>query len=200
MFHTSVAVTGQFTAATAITWARSPRSSLGPVSEYLRQTPHAAHVGLMLMVLGTLVVRPSPGTLGPCWPFGVWTGVGAAMTPPNRLATIADVFPGTARQGDGLGDQCHRARDGVWRAAGSHPERSRGWRVPFYVIGALLLLLWGLLWGYLGFPRASPGHTGSLCHALPGGGRQGRLVVCPGSQLSCRLRPLWGCPAISPPI
>jgi predicted MFS family arabinose efflux permease len=35
-----------------------------------------------------------------------------------------------------------------------------GWRVPFYVIGALLLLLWGLLWVW--FPTSQPGHTGSF--------------------------------------
>jgi DHA1 family inner membrane transport protein len=35
-----------------------------------------------------------------------------------------------------------------------------GWRVPFYVIGVVLLLLWGLLWVW--FPPSQPGHTGSF--------------------------------------
>jgi predicted MFS family arabinose efflux permease len=116
--------------------------------------------GLMLMVLGTLS--------GDCaWNFGsllafrCLTGVGAAMIPPNCLATIADVFP-PAQRGKAMGWVI--SATGLGTAFGvplvALLTDLGGWRRPFHVIGALLLSLWGLLWGW--FPTSSAGHTGSF--------------------------------------
>jgi MFS family permease len=52
VFHTSVAVTGQLTAATAITWALTAFLA-GPVSDIYGRR-RMLLTGLMLMVLGTL--------------------------------------------------------------------------------------------------------------------------------------------------
>src|SRR4030095_9711088 len=99
VFHTSVAVTGQLTAATAITWALTAFLA-GPVSDtYGRR--RMMLTGLMLMGFGTL-------SSAFAWNYGgllacrCLTGVGAAMIPPNCIATVADVFP-PAQRGKALG-------------------------------------------------------------------------------------------------
>src|SRR5262245_29637098 len=144
VFHTSVAVTGQLTAATAITWALTAFLA-GPVSDIYGRR-RMLLTGLMLTVLGTLSAAFA-------WNFGVLlafrclTGVGAAMILPNCLATIADVLP-PAQRGQALGWVI--SATGLGTAFGvplvAFLTDIGGWRVPFYVISALLLLLWGLLW------------------------------------------------------
>src|SRR5262245_39410230 len=99
VFHTSVAVTGQLTAAMAITWALTAFLA-GPVSDiYGRRRMLLA--GLMLMVLGTLSAAFA-WNFGALLAFRCLTGVGAAMIIPNCLAAIADVFP-PAQRGKAMG-------------------------------------------------------------------------------------------------
>src|SRR5215831_17567798 len=89
-FHTSVAMTGQLAAATAITWGLTAFLA-GPVSDtYGRRL--MLLLGLMLMTLGTLsaALAPNYGVLLAC---RFLTGVGAALIPANSLATVADLFP-----------------------------------------------------------------------------------------------------------
>ena len=102
-FHTSVAVTGQLTTATALTWALTAFLA-GPVSDtYSRR--RMLLFGLLMMVLGTLSAAVA-------WTYGALvicrclTGVGAAMIAPNCLATVADLFP-PAQRGTAMG----RGRD-----------------------------------------------------------------------------------------
>src|SRR5215475_5490225 len=78
-FHTSVAVTGQLTAATALTWGLTALLA-GPVSDtYGRRR---LLTGLLLLMLGLL------GAAG-AWTYGVLvacrclTGMGAALLAPN---------------------------------------------------------------------------------------------------------------------
>jgi predicted MFS family arabinose efflux permease len=99
VFHTSVAVTGQLTAATAITWGLTAFLA-GPVSDcYGRR--RMLLTGLMLMGLGTLSAAFA-WNFGGLLAFRCLTWVGAAMIPPNCLATVADVFP-PAQRGRAMG-------------------------------------------------------------------------------------------------
>jgi predicted MFS family arabinose efflux permease len=158
VFHTSVAVTGQLTAATAVTWALTAFLA-GPVSDIYGRR-RMLLTGLLLMVLGTLSAAVA-WNFGALLAFRCLTGVGAAMIPPNCLATIADVFP-PAQRGKAMGWVI--SATGLGTAFGvplvAFLTDLGGWRVPFYVIGVVLLLLWGLLWVW--FPPSQPGHTGSF--------------------------------------
>ena len=168
VFHTSVAVTGQLTAATAITWGLTAFLA-GPLSDIYGRR-RMLLTGLMLTVLGTLSAAFA-------WNFGALlacrclSGVGAAMIIPNCLATVADVSPrpsavkamGWVISATGLGTAFGVPLVALLTDLG-------GWRVPFYVIGALLLLLWGLLWVW--FPASQAGHSGSfLAHVQAVGGQ-----------------------------
>jgi predicted MFS family arabinose efflux permease len=158
VFRTSVAVTGQLTAATAVTWALTAFLA-GPVSDIYGRR-RMLLTGLMLMVLGTLSAACA-WNFGSLLAFRCLTGVGAAMIPPNCLATIADVFP-PAQRGKAMGWVI--SATGLGTAFGvplvALLSDIGGWRLPFYVIGAVLLLLWGCLWVW--FPTRQPGYTGSF--------------------------------------
>jgi predicted MFS family arabinose efflux permease len=160
VFHTSVAVTGQLTAATAITWALTAFLA-GPVSDtYGRR--RMMLTGLMLMGFGTL-------SSAFAWNYGgllacrCLTGVGAAMIPPNCIATVADVFP-PAQRGKAMGWII--SASGLGAAFGipfvALLDDLGGWRLPFYVLALFLMILWGLLWRQ--FPRRppQPGHAVSF--------------------------------------
>src|SRR5262249_21918448 len=98
-FHTSLAVTGQLAAATAMTRGLTAFLA-GPASDtYGRRL--MLIVGLMLMTLGTLsaALASNYGVLLAC---RFLTGVGAALIPANSMATVADVFP-PAQHGRAMG-------------------------------------------------------------------------------------------------
>jgi predicted MFS family arabinose efflux permease len=149
-FRTSVAVTGQLAAATAIPWALTAFLA-GPVSDTYGRRPMML-LGLMLMLLGTL-------SSALAWSYGMLlacrflTGIGAAMIPPNCIATVADLFPPEQR-GTAMG--WLTSASGFGTAFGipmvALLTDIGGWRLPFAVLGMLLLLLWGLLWVW--FPRS----------------------------------------------
>jgi predicted MFS family arabinose efflux permease len=102
--------------------------------------------GLMLMALGTLSTACA-------WHYGsllacrCLTGVGAAMVPPNCLALVADVFP-PDRRGTAMG--WLSSATGLGIALGiplvALLTQLGGWRLPFYVLGLLLVLVWSLVW------------------------------------------------------
>ncbi len=149
-FHTSVAIAGQLAAATSITWAITA-PLVGPLSDtYGRRL--VLLTGLMLMALGILgsVLAWSYGSL---LGFRLLTGIGMATIPPNSLATTADIFP-PEQQGKAVGWLL--SGTGVGVALGipgiALLVDAGGWRLPFYVIGVLLFILWGLLWMWL--PRS----------------------------------------------
>lgn len=152
VFQTSVAVMGQLTAATALTWALTACLA-GPVSDtYGRR--RMLLTGLILMTLGTLSTAYA-------WNYGsllacrCLTGLGAAMVPPNCLALVADVFP-PDRRGPAMG--WWSSATGLGIALGiplvALLTQLGGWRLPFYVIGLLLMLVGGLVWVWC--PRQQP--------------------------------------------
>lgn len=156
-FHTSVAVAGQLVAATAITWALMAFLA-GPVSDrYGRR--RMLLTGLMLMVLGTLS-SACAWNYSSLLAFRCLTGAGAAMIPPNCLAMIADVFP-PAQRGKAIG--WLGSATGLGTAFGiplvALLSDVGGWQFPFYAIGFLGSLLWGLLWVWC--PKSPPqsGHA-----------------------------------------
>jgi DHA1 family inner membrane transport protein len=156
-FHTSVAVTGQLTAATALTWGLMAFLA-GPVADtYGRR--RMLLMGLMVMVLGTLSasVAWTYGTLVVC---RCLTGVGAAMIAPNCLATVADVLP-PAQRGMAMGWLV--SASGLGTAVGvplvALLGELGGWRLPFGVLGALLGLVCVLVWVWV---PASPRTSGDV--------------------------------------
>ena len=88
-FDTSVASAGQLAAAIGISWGITA-PLVGPVSDIYGRR-RVALIGVLLM---------AAGTLGSILVWDYWgllacrlvTGVGAAMIPPNSMATIADHF------------------------------------------------------------------------------------------------------------
>ncbi len=100
----------------------------------------------------------APGILGSvlAWSYGSLLGfrflieIGMATIPSNSLATTADIFP-PEQQGKAVGWLL--SGTGVGVAVGipgiALLGDAGGWQLPFYVIGVLLLMLWGLLWVWL---------------------------------------------------
>jgi MFS transporter, DHA1 family, inner membrane transport protein len=171
-FHTSVAVTGQLTAATAITWGLTA-FLVGPVSDtYGRR--RMLLTGLMVLGLGTLsaAVAWNYCTLFVC---RCLTGVGAAMIGPNCLAMVADVFPSNQR-GTAMGWLV--SASGLGTAVGvplvALLGEFGGWRLPFCVLGGLLGLVWGLVWMWVPTPPHQSGGAVSWgTHVWTVGGNAG---------------------------
>jgi predicted MFS family arabinose efflux permease len=157
VFHTTVAVTGQLTTATAITWSMTAFLA-GPVSDSYGRG-RMLLTGLMLMMLGMLS-STFAWTYGALFVCRCLTGVGAAMIVPNCLATVADVL---------LPERHGKALGWLSSAAGLAPAVGiplvalladiGGWRLPFYVLTVLLLILWGLLWVWFPSSPRQPGHV-----------------------------------------
>ena len=86
------------------------------------------------------------------------TGLGAALVPPNCLALVADVFP-PDRRGPAMG--WLSSATGLGIALGiplvALLTQLGGWRLPFYVIGLLLGLLWSLVWVWCPQPQPPAG-------------------------------------------
>jgi predicted MFS family arabinose efflux permease len=146
-FDTSVAAAGQLAAAIGISWGITA-PLVGPVSDaYGRR-----RVGLTGLVLMTA------GILGSALAWNYWglllcrllTGVGAAMIPPNSMAAIADRFP-PAQRGTPISIILCVSFFGVaiGTPAVAFLVELGGWRLPFYVVGALLVMVCGLQWYWL---------------------------------------------------
>jgi predicted MFS family arabinose efflux permease len=148
-FHTTVALTGQLTAASAITWALTAYLA-GPLSDmYGRRLMML--IGLMLIIVGTFSSALA-WSYSALLAFRLLMGFGAAMIPPNCIATVADLYP-PERRGKAMGWVI--SATGLGMAFGiplvALLTDVGGWRFPFYVLGLLLLILWGFLW--MGLPR-----------------------------------------------
>jgi hypothetical protein len=100
------------------------------------------------------------GILGSALAWDYWallvcrlvTGVGAAMIPPNSMAAIADHFP-PAQRGTPISILISVSFFGVaiGTPAVAYLVELGGWRLPFYVAGVLLVMVWGLQWYW--FPQ-----------------------------------------------
>jgi MFS transporter, DHA1 family, inner membrane transport protein len=148
-FDTSVAATGQLAAAIGVSWGITA-PLVGPVSDvYGRRQVGLAGLALM-----------TAGILGSALAWDYWallicrliTGVGAAMIPPNSMAAIADHFP-PAQRGTPISILICVSFFGVavGTPAVAFLVELGGWRLPFYVVGALLVMVSGLQWYW--FPQ-----------------------------------------------
>jgi predicted MFS family arabinose efflux permease len=151
-FRTSVAMTDQLISAMAFTWAMTALIA-GPLSDiYGRRL--MILMGLALMVIGTMSSALAWNFVS-LLVFRFLTGIGAAMIPPNCYATVADIFP-PERRGKALG--WIMSALGLGTAFGIPAVALLtdigGWRLPFYLIGVLLILLWGIFWVW--FPGSQP--------------------------------------------
>jgi len=150
-FGTSVAGAGQLAAAIGISWGITA-PLVGPVSDIYGRR-RVALTGIALMTagtLGSLLAWDYWGLLG----CRLLTGVGAAMIPPNSMATIADQFAPTERGRPislRISASCVGEVSG-WPAVAAIGGLG-GWRLPFAVVGAFLAVL--LTWHWFAFPRAA---------------------------------------------
>jgi len=141
-FNTSISATGQLAAAIGLSWGITA-PLVGPVSDvYGRRRVALAGVALMAVgILGSALAW-NYGALLTC---RLVTGVGAAMIPPNSMATIADHFP-PAKRGKPISILVCVSFFGL--AIGTplvaFLAEVGGWRLPFYVTGAFLVAVWGL--------------------------------------------------------
>ena len=148
-FDTSVAVAGQLTAVTFLSWAIFAPLA-GPFSDSFGRRP-VALVGLALMGDCILAAAFAPNfyvlmilLLG--------TGMSGAMIPPNSMAAISDVVAPEQR-GRAIG-----AASGISTAASvigvpvvAILASVADWRLPFIVCGSLLLGIFVLSW--LWYPK-----------------------------------------------
>ena len=147
-FGTSIAVAGQLAAATFVTWGITA-PLVGPISDTYGRRP-VLLIGVLLMTLGVL------GS-GIAWSYGsllaarLITGVGTAMLPMTMMAALADNLP-SEKVGKAVGFVT--ASSWVGLALGVPAIALLGyiggWRLPFYITGALSLALWVPL--YLSLP------------------------------------------------
>ncbi len=150
-FHISVAVVGQLGAVSAIAWGITA-PLIGPISDtYGRRL--VLLTGVMLMgasILGSAVAWNYGSLLG----LRLLTGVAGALIAPSAVAAVADIFPPEGR-GKAIG--WIMSATGISAALGvamvAFLLDAGGWRLPFYVIGGVALVLWALLWVW--FPESS---------------------------------------------
>ena len=109
-------------------------------------------MGLILMVIGTLSSALA-WNFSSLLAFRFLTGLGAAVIGPNSIATVVDIFT-PERRGKALGWLISSI--GLGTAFGvpivALLSDFGGWRLPFYVLGTLLMILWLILWVW--FPRS----------------------------------------------
>ena len=157
-FDTSVAVVGQLVGASAIAWGITT-VLIGPISDtYGRRL--VLLTGVMLMgagILGSAVAWNYGSLLG----FRLLTGVASGMVPSIAIAAMADIFPPEGR-GKAIGWLVTAA--GISTTIGlamvAFLLDVGGWRLPFYVIGGVTLVLWPLLWVW--FPQSKKQQGQSL--------------------------------------
>ena len=154
-FDTSVAVAGQLAAATFASWAIFAPLA-GPFSDSFGRRP-VALVGLSLMGTCILAAGFAPNFFA-LMALLIGTGLGGAMIPPNSMAAITDVVA-PDRRGRAIG-----AAQGIMMSAAvigvpavAVLASVGDWRLPFVVLGALLLATFVLSWvWYPKGPAAGP--------------------------------------------
>ncbi|MCS5666108.1 MAG: MFS transporter [Dehalococcoidia bacterium] len=148
-FDVSIAATGQLAAATFAAWAISV-ISVGPISDSFGRRPVAV-AGLGL--LGISVLASSfASSFGLLLALRVVTGLSGGMIPPNSMAAVADVLtPATRARAFGLLMAFASLSGVVGVPLVALMASGGGWRVPFLVIGSLLLVCSVLHW--LWYPK-----------------------------------------------
>jgi predicted MFS family arabinose efflux permease len=146
-FDTSVAATGQLAAAMGITWGITA-PLVGPLSDIYGRRK-VGLTGLMVMavaIFGSLLVWNYWGLLV----CRLLAGVGAAMIPPNSVAAIADRFA-PAERGKPISVLISASFVALVIATPVVAVLGEmgGWRLPFIVVGVLIISVWALQWYWL---------------------------------------------------
>ena len=137
-FDVSVAAAGQLAAATFGAWAISV-ISVGPVSDSFGRRPVAV-TGLTLLSISVFASAFAP-SFGVLLGLRVMTGLSGGMIPPNSMAAVADVIaPAKRARAFGLMMAVASLSGVVGVPSVAVIASAGGWRVPFLVIGALLLI------------------------------------------------------------
>ncbi|MCH7736994.1 MAG: MFS transporter [Chloroflexi bacterium] len=157
-FDVSVAAAGQLAAATFGAWAVSV-ISVGPISDSFGRRPVAV-AGLTLLSISVLASAFAP-TFGVLLGLRVMTGLSGGLIPPNSMAAVADVVaPAKRARAFGL-LMAFAALSGVIGVPMVAVVASAGgWRVPFLVIGSLLLICAVLHWFW--YPKSQRPEAGSF--------------------------------------
>jgi predicted MFS family arabinose efflux permease len=151
-FHTSVAGAGQLAAVIGVSWG-IVAPLIGPISDtYGRRK--VALTGMCLMAIGVIAALLASNY----WILLICRlvmGAGAAMIPPNAMATIADRFAASER-GRPISLLISSTCLGYIVALPAIAALGEigGWRLPFAAIASFLAL--ELVWHWLGFPRSAP--------------------------------------------
>ncbi len=150
-FDTSVAVTGQLAAATFFSWAIFA-PLIGPFSDSFGRRL-VALTGLALMGICILGAAFAPNLIV-LMVLLMGTGLGGAMIPPNSMAAIIDMVP-PEQKGRAIG-----TAQGVMMSATvigvpvvAVLASVADWRLPFLVVGGLLLATFALSWFW--YPKGS---------------------------------------------
>lgn len=143
-FDVSVTAAGQIAAATFAAWAISVLS-VGPISDSFGRRPVAV-IGLTLLGSSVLASSFAPN-FGALLGLRIITGLSGGMIPPNSMAAVADVLaPARRAQAFGL-LMAFASLSSVLGVPGVAILASvGGWRIPFLVIGHLLLICAVLNW------------------------------------------------------
>ncbi len=151
----SVAVAGQLTTATFAGWAAS-LVSVGPLSDSFGRRP-VALAGLLLLVVSVLASAFAPDIevlLG----LRVLTGLGGGTLPPTAVGAVSDVIsPARRAQAVTALLAFHGIVSATMVPLVAVLADLGGWRLPFLVVGAVLML--ALLANWAWFPRDRRGRV-----------------------------------------
>ena len=148
-FDISVAAAGQLAAATFAAWAISV-ISVGPISDSFGRRPVAV-AGLGLLGISVLASSFAPN-FGVLLALRVVTGLSGGMIPPNSMAAVSDVLtPERRAQAFGRLMAVASLSGVIGVPLVALMASGGGWRVPFLVIGSLLLISSTLHW--LWYPK-----------------------------------------------
>ena len=143
-FDVSVAAAGQLAAVTFAAWAISV-VSVGPISDSLGRRPVAV-AGLGLLGISLLASSFAPN-FGVLLALRVVTGLTGGMIPPNSMAAVADMLtPPKRAKAFGLLMAFASLSGVIGVPLVAVMTSMGGWRVPFTVIGSLLIAVSVLHW------------------------------------------------------
>ena len=149
-FDTSVAVAGQLAAATFLSWAIFA-PLIGPFSDSLgRRLVALTGLGVMGVCISAAAFAPNFIVL---MFLLMGTGLGGSMIPPNSMAAISDVVsPEKRGRAIGVAQGIMASAVVVGVPVVAVLTSVADWRLPFLVVGGLLLAIFALSW--LWYPKS----------------------------------------------
>ena len=149
-FDTSVAVAGQLAAATFFSWAIFA-PLIGPFSDSLgRRLVALTGLGVMGVCISSAAFAPNFIVL---MFLLIGTGLGGSMIPPNSMAAISDVVsPEKRGRAIGVAQGIMASAVVVGVPVVAVLTSVADWRLPFLVVGGLLLAIFALSW--LWYPKS----------------------------------------------